>query len=131
MSKSLLRAAADRLKANQTALQRKRQENKKEEEILFSGVGSLAGAGAGAFIDTKGTNGGPHKLFQKSDGTGGIPTNIVAGVVLAVPAIAIKKMPLKAPLAAVGLALAGIGLYRYIVDKHAANAAAASSTPTS
>jgi hypothetical protein len=119
-----MKRAAERLKANATALQRKRAENKKEEEILFSGVGSLAGAGLGAFVDTKGQNGGPHKLFAKADGTGGFPTNIVVGALLAVPAIAIKKFPLKAPVASTGLSLAGVGLYRYIVDKHAANAAA-------
>ena len=100
-----------------------------EEEVLLAGVGSLAGAGGGAFIDTKGTNGGPHKLFQKSDGTGGFPTNIAVGAPLAVAAIAIKKFPMKAPVAALGLSLMGVGLYRYIVDKHAANAAAAGSTP--
>lgn len=119
-----MKRAAERLKANATALQRKRAENKKEEEILFSGVGSLAGAGLGAFVDTKGQNGGVHKLFAKADGTGGFPTNIVLGALLAVPAIAIKKFPLKAPVASTGLSLAGVGLYRYIVDKHAANSAA-------
>lgn len=124
MSKSLLRAAGERLKSQATALQRKRAENKKEEEVLFSGVGSLAGAGGGAFIDTKGQNGGPHKLFVKTDGTGGFPTNIALGAPLAVAAIAIKKFPMKAPVAALGLSLVGVGLYRYIVDKHAANAAA-------
>lgn len=123
-----MKRATERLKANATALQRKRAENKKEEEILLAGVGSLAGAGAGAFIDTKGVNGGPHKLFVKADGTGGFPTNIAAGVLLAAPAIAIKKFPMKAPVASLGLSLVGVGLYRYIVDKHAANAAAASSS---
>ncbi len=121
-----MKRAAERLKAGSVALARKRAESKKEEEILFSGVGSLAGAGAGAFIDTKGQNGGPHKLFAKADGTGGFPTNIALGVLFAVPAIAIKKFPMKAPVASVGLSLAGVGLYRYIVDKHAANAAAGS-----
>ena len=122
-----MKRATERLKANAASIQRKRLENKKEEEILFSGVGSLAGAGAGAFIDTKGQNGGPHKLFVKADGTGGFPTNIAVGALLAIPAIAVKKLPLKAPLASLGLSLAGVGLYRYIVDKHAANAAAAHS----
>jgi hypothetical protein len=124
MSTSLMRRATERLKSQATALQRKRAENKKEEELLFAGVGTLAGGGAGAFIDTKGQNGGPHKLFAKADGTGGLPTNIVAGALIAVPAIAIKKFPLKAPIAAAGLGLATVGLYRYLVDKHAANAAA-------
>jgi hypothetical protein len=124
MSKSLLRQAANRMEGLKTAAMRKRAENKKEEEVLFSGVGSLAGAGGGAFIDTKGQNGGPHKLFVKTDGTGGFPTNIAIGVPLAVAAIAIKKFPAKAPVAALGLSLVGVGLYRYIVDKHAANAAA-------
>ncbi len=105
-----------KLKARQTGDQKKRMIEKREEEILFSGVGSLAGAGGGAFIDTKGKNGGPHKLFAKADGTGGVPTNLI-------PAIAIKSFPMKAPAAATGLALLGVGLYRYIVDKHAANAA--------
>ena len=50
-----------KLKATKDGLAKKRQEHKKEEEILFSGVGTLAGAGSGAFIDTKGQNGGPHK----------------------------------------------------------------------
>ncbi len=118
-----MKRATERLKANATALQRKRAENKKEEEILFSGVGSLAGAGLGAVVDTKGQNGGPHKLFAKADGTGGFPTNIAVGALLAVPAIAIKKFPMKAPVASLGLSLAGVGLYRYIVDQHAAKAA--------
>ncbi len=112
-----------KLKARQTGDQKKRMIEKREEEILFSGVGSLAGAGGGAFIDTKGKNGGPHKLFAKADGTGGVPTNLVAGAAIAIPAIAIKSFPMKAPAAATGLALLGVGLYRYIVDKHAANAA--------
>lgn len=124
MSKSLLRQAAERIKANTTALQRKRLEHKKEEEILFSGVGTLGGSGLGAFIDTKGQNGGPHKLMVKSDGTGGFPTNIAVGALAAAPALLIKKFPMKAPVAAAGLALVGVGLYRYIVDKHAATAAA-------
>ena len=88
-------------------------------------MGTLGGSAAGALIDTKmGKNGQAHKLFAKADGTGGFPTNIVIGAVLAVPAIAIKKMPLKGPIAATGLALAGVGLYRYIVDYAAATAAA-------
>lgn len=123
MASSLVRQMTQKLKATHAAAVKKRQEHKKEEEILFSGVGTLAGAGGGAFIDTKGQNGGPHKLFAKADGTGGVPTNLVVGAALAVPAIAIKNFPMKAPAAATGLALVGVGLYRYIVDKHAQNAA--------
>jgi hypothetical protein len=123
MASSLVRQMTQKLKATKDGLAKKRQEHKKEEEILFSGVGTLAGAGGGAFIDTKGQNGGPHKLFAKADGTGGVPTNLVVGAALAVPAIAIKNFPMKAPAAATGLALVGVGLYRYIVDKHAQNAA--------
>lgn len=123
MASSLVKQMTQKLKAQHAGLQKKRQEHKKEEEILFSGVGSLAGAGGGAFIDTKGQNGGPHKLFAKADGTGGVPTNLVAGAALAIPAIAIKNFPMKAPAAATGLALLGVGLYRYIVDQHAAKAA--------
>lgn len=125
MSTSLLARATAALKAKHTGLQKKRAENQKEEEMLFTGVATLGGAGVGAFIDTKGQNGGPHKLFQKADGTGGLPTNVAAGVPLAVAAIAVKKFPLRMPVAALGLSLAGVGLYRYIVDKHAAKAAAA------
>ena len=117
MSNSLLAKATQALKAKVDAGKRLRSEHKKEEEILFAGVGTLGGSAAGALIDTKmGKNGQAHKLFAKADGTGGFPTNIVIGAVLAVPAIAIKKMPLKGPIAATGLALAGVGLYRYIVD---------------
>lgn len=123
MASNLVRQMTAKLKAQKEPLAKKRQEHKKEEEILFSGVGTLAGAGGGAFIDTKGQNGGPHKLFAKADGTGGVPTNLVVGAALAVPAIAIKNFPMKAPAAATGLALVGVGLYRYIVDKHAQNAA--------
>lgn len=122
MASSLVRQMTAKLKATKDGLAKKRQEHKKEEEILFSGVGTLAGAGGGAFIDTKGQNGGPHKLFAKADGSGGVPTNLVVGAALAVPAIAIKSFPFKAPAAATGLALVGVGLYRYIVDKHAQNA---------
>lgn len=108
---------------------RLRAEHKKEEEILFAGVGTLGGSGVAALVDTKlGKNGQPHKLFAKADGTGGIPTNIVAGALVAVPAIAIKNFPMKAPVAAAGLAVAGAGLYRYIVDQHAAAVAAGTTT---
>jgi len=117
MSKSLLAQATTALRSKVEAGKRLRAEHKKEEEILFAGVGSLGGSAAGALVDTKlSKNGQAHKLFAKADGTGGIPTNIVAGALLAVPAIAIKKFPLKAPVASAGLALAGVGLYRYIVD---------------
>lgn len=109
---------------------RLRAEHKKEEEILFAGVGTLGGSAAAALVDTKlGKNGQPHKLFAKADGTGGLPTNIVVGALLAVPAIAIQKFPMKAPVAAAGLSIAGAGLYRYIVDHAAASAAAAGTTP--
>lgn len=129
MSNSLLAKATQALKAKMEAGKRLRAEHKKEEEILFAGVGTLAGSGAAALVDTKlGKNGQPHKLFAKADGTGGIPTNIVAGLVIAVPAIAIKNFPLKAPAAASGLSIAGAGLYRYIVDQHAAAVAAGTAT---
>lgn len=89
---------------------------------MLAGVGTLAGAGGGAMIDTKlGKNGQPHKLFAKADGSGGFPTNIALGLLIAVPAVAIKKFPLKAPAAATGLSLAGVGLYRYLVDHAAQN----------
>lgn len=123
MASNLVRQMTAKLKATKEGLAKKREAHKKEEEILFSGVGTLAGAGGGAFIDTKGQNGGPHKLFAKADGTGGVPTNLIVGAALAVPAIAIKNFPMKAPAAATGLALVGVGLYRYIVDKHAQNTA--------
>jgi hypothetical protein len=122
MSNSLLARATQALKSRQAGLQRARVEHKKEEEILLAGVGTLAGAGGGAMIDTKlGKNGQPHKLFAKADGTGGFPTNIALGLLIAVPAVAIKKFPLKAPAAATGLSLAGVGLYRYLVDHAAQN----------
>lgn len=122
MSTSLIKRATHAIKAQAEKGKRLRAERKEEEGILFSGVGTLAGAAGGAIIDTKlGKNGQPHKLFAKADGTGGFPTNIVIGALLAVPAIAIKKFPLKAPVAATGLSLAGSGLYRYIVDHHAQN----------
>jgi hypothetical protein len=122
MSNSLLARATQALKAKQASASKLRQEHKKEEEILLAGVGTLAGAGGGAMIDTKmGKNGQPHKLFAKADGTGGVPTNIVLGLALAVPAVAIKKFPLKAPVASAGLSLAGVGLYRYLVDHAAQN----------
>lgn len=124
MSNSLLAKATQALRAKADAGKRIRAEHKKEEEILFAGVGTLGGSAAGALLDTKlGKNGQAHKLFAKADGTGGLPTNIVAGLALAVPAIAIKKFPLKGPVAVTGLALAGVGLYRYIVDHAAANPA--------
>ncbi len=122
MSNSLLARATQALKSRQAGLQRARVEHKKEEEILLAGVGTLAGAGGGAMIDTKlGKNGQPHKLFAKADGSGGFPTNIALGLLIAVPAVAIKKFPLKAPAAATGLSLAGVGLYRYLVDHAAQN----------
>jgi hypothetical protein len=122
MSNSLLAKATQALRSKVDAGKRLRAEHKKEEEILFAGVGTLGGSAAAALVDTKlGKNGQPHKLFAKADGTGGLPTNIVAGLALAVPAIAIKKFPVKGPVAAAGLAVAGAGLYRYIVDHHAAN----------
>ncbi len=122
MSNSLLAKATQALKAKAIAGQRLRAEHKKEEEILFSGVGSLGGSALGALVDTKlSKTGQAHKLFAKADGSGGLPTNIVAGFALAVPAIAIKKFPLKAPIASAGLSLAGVGLYRYIVDHAAKN----------
>lgn len=122
MSTSLLARATAALKSRQAGLQKARENNKKEEEILLAGVGTLAGAGGGAMIDTKlGKNGQPHKLFAKADGTGGFPTNIALGLAIAVPAVAIKKFPLKGPAAATGLALAGVGLYRYLVDHAAQN----------
>lgn len=122
MSNSLLARATQALKSRQAGLQRQRIEHKKEEEILLAGVGTLAGAGGGAMIDTKlGKNGQPHKLFAKADGTGGFPTNIALGLAIAIPAVAIKKFPLKAPAAATGLSLAGVGLYRYLVDHAAQN----------
>ena len=92
--------------------------------MLFAGVGSLGGSAAGALVDTKlGKNGQAHKLFAKADGTGGFPTNIAVGVLLAIPAIAIKGFPLKAPVASAGLGLVGVGVYRYMVDHAAANPA--------
>ncbi len=122
MSNSLLAKATQALRTKVEAGKRLRAEHKKEEEILFAGVGTLGGSAAAALVDTKlGKNGQPHKLFAKADGTGGLPTNIVAGLALAVPAIAIKKFPVKGPVAAAGLAVAGAGLYRYIVDHAAAN----------
>jgi hypothetical protein len=119
-----MRRATERLKSQAKAVQRRVTERKQEEEVIFCGVGQLGGAGAGAFIDTKGANGGPHKLFAKADGTGGVPTNIVVGALIAAPALVWKKMPMKGPAAATGLSLVSVGLYRYFVDKHATNAAA-------
>lgn len=122
MSKSLLAQATTALRSKMEAGKRLRAEHKKEEEILFAGVGTLGGGAAAALVDTKlGKNGQPHKLFAKADGTGGVPTNIVAGLVIAAPAIAIKKFPLKGAVAAAGLSVASAGLYRYIVDHAAAN----------
>ena len=96
---------------------------------MFSGVATLGGGGLAAIVDTKlGKNGQPHKLFAKADGTGGFPTNIAIGVALALPAIAIKSFPVKAPVASGGLAMASAGLYRYIVDQHAAAVAAGTTT---
>lgn len=130
MSNSLLAKMTQTLKAKAEAGKRLREEHKKEEEILFAGVGTLGGSAAAAIVDTKlGKNGQPHKLFAKADGTGGFPTNILVGALVAVPAIAVKKFPMKAPVAAAGLAVAGAGLYRYIVDQHAA-AVAAGTTPS-
>lgn len=121
MSKSLLAQATTALRSKMEAGKRLRAEHKKEEEILFAGVGTLGGGAAAALVDTKlGKNNQPHKLFAKADGTGGVPTNIVAGLVIAAPAIAIKKFPLKGAVAAAGLSIASAGLYRYIVDAHAA-----------
>lgn len=122
MSNSLIRRATAALKGQAAKGAKMRAEHKKEEEILLAGVGTLAGSAGGAMIDTKvGKNGQPHKLFAKADGTGGIPTNIVLGLALAVPAVAIKKFPLKGPAAATGLSLVGVGLYRYLVDHAAQN----------
>lgn len=129
MSNSLLARATQQLKSKLEAGKKLRAEHKKEEEILFAGVGTLAGSAGAALLDTKlGKNGAPHKLFAKADGTGGIPTNLVIGAVMAVPAIAVKNFPMKAPVAAAGLSIAGAGLYRYIVDQHAAAVAAGTTT---
>lgn len=117
MSKSLIAQATSALKAKVEAGKRLRQEHKKEEEILLAGVGSLGGAAAGALVDTKlSKDGTQHRFLKKADGTGGIPTNIAVGALIALPAIAIKKFPMKAPVASTGLSLVGVGLYRYIVD---------------
>lgn len=122
MSNSLLARATQALKAKVDAGKRIRAERKEEEGIILTGVGSLGGAVVGAMVDTKlSKTGQPHKLFAKSDGTGGFPTNIAVGVLLAAPAILIKKFPVKGPVAAGGLSLVGVGLYRYIVDHAAAN----------
>ncbi len=122
MSNSLLAKATQALKAKMEAGKKLRTEHKKEEEILFAGVGTLAGSAGGALVDTKlGKNGQAHKLFAKADGTGGFPTNIAVGALVAIPAIAIKKFPMKGAVAATGLSLVGVGLYRYMVDHAAAN----------
>jgi len=126
MSTSLLARATAALKAKAEAGKRAALARKEEGELLLAGAGTLAGSGGAAFIDTKGKNGGPHKLFAKDDGTGGIPTNAVVGGLMAVPALVIKKFPLKGPAVATGLSMVGSALYRYIVDKHAQNAQSSS-----
>ena len=122
MSTSLLARATQALKAKADAGKRLARERQEEGELMLAGAGTMAGSAGAAVIDTKGKNGGPHKLFSKEDGTGGIPTNAVVGLAIAVPALVIKKFPLKGPAVATGLSLTGAALYRYIVDKHAASA---------
>lgn len=122
MSNSLLAKATQALKAKMEAGKKLRAEHKHKDEILFAGVGTLGGNVAAAMVDTKlGKNNQPHKLFAKADGSGGLPTNIAVGAIVAVPALLIKKMPGQAAVVCGGLSMAGAGLYRYICDRHAAN----------
>lgn len=124
MSNSLLAKATQALKAKMEAGKRLRQQHKQDEEVLFTGVATLGGGVAAALVDTKiSKNGQPHKLFAKADGTGGLPTNIAAGAVIAAGGMLGLKASssLKAPVVAGGLSLASAGLYRYIVDHAAQN----------
>lgn len=117
MSSSLLKQMTDKLKAKVEGGKRIREAHKAEEAILFAGAGQVAGAVGAGLLDAKfGVNGAAHKLFAKADGTGGVPTNAVMGLATALPALLIKKFPMRAPIAAAGLSQASSAAYRYIID---------------
>ena len=100
----------DKLKAKVEAGKRVREANKAEEAILFAGLGQIGGAGAAGMLDAKfGKDGKPHEVM-------GLPTNAIVGLGIAVPALLIKKFPMRAPVAAAGLSQASTAAYRYIID---------------
>lgn len=118
MSTSHLAKLSQALKAKVEAGKRVREAHKQEEAILFTGLGQVGGAVGAGFLDAKfGKDGRPHEIA-------GIPTNAVVGLAVAIPALLIKKFPMRAPVAAAGLSQASTAAYRYIIDNVKPNAAA-------
>jgi hypothetical protein len=117
MSSSHLAKLTQALKAKVDAGKRIRERHKEEEVILFTGIGQVGGAVGAGLLDAKfGKDGKPHEVF-------GVPTNAVVGLAVAIPALLIKKLPMRAPVAAAGLSQAACAGYRYIVDNVKPNAA--------
>jgi hypothetical protein len=117
MSSSHLAKLTQALKAKVDAGKRIREAHKAEEAILMTGLGQVGGAVGAGFLDAKfGKDGKPHEIA-------GLPTNAVVGLAMAVPALLIKKLPFRAPVAAAGLSQASAAAYRYIIDNVKPNAA--------
>ena len=118
-----MKKAAETIRRNTERAKRIRAEHKEEEAMIISGAGQIAAGVGAAMIDTRlSKDGTQHKLF------GTLPTTIAIGGALAVPALIFKGLPLRAGAAATGLTLVAIGSYRYLVDHHAAQAAAGTGT---
>lgn len=115
MASSLMKRAADTLERQKTTI--KRLHATQEADLVYGGLGELVGAGGGAIVDIKmGKNGDQAKL-------GPVPTNLLIGLAPVAAAIFIKGLgKARAPIAGLGFGVMGVGLYRFILDKHAAAA---------
>jgi hypothetical protein len=116
MSSSLLKRAAASISSKTATI--KRLHALHEADIVYSGLGELAGAGLGAVTDIKmGENGGQAKL-------GPVPTNAVIGLLPIAAGVFIKGLGrARAPVASLGFGLLGVAGYRFILDKHAESVA--------
>jgi hypothetical protein len=112
---TLLKRAAVSLE--QKAATIKRLHASHEADMVYSGLATVAGAGAAALVDIKlGKDGAQAKL-------GPVPTNALIGLLPVAAGMFLKIGRARAPLAGLGFSLIGMGAYRLILDKHAEHVA--------
>lgn len=112
MKRSLAKQALNAIARTKNAAVRNRQDN---AYMMGQGL-TLVGAAAAALNDHKfGTPEEPAKLMKNEGGTGGIPTNLVAG--LGVAAVcAFAKVPGRKYLGPLALGVGCGGVYRGLME---------------
>jgi hypothetical protein len=107
-----MRRAADQLKAQNAKLQRIRENNRAEENMMWGGLAAAIGVLGAAAVDKKFGEGGAQAEYFDV-----VPANLANGGVLVATALGVKSLgKARIPLGMLGLGSALGSLYRFGFD---------------